>query len=394
MMASASKGVSVFFITTAFVILPAHALQSIYELDVRILYSLVIFSCVAVILIKGGVRFGHDFFVILLFVNMLGLLGSLLSGVDSQWLMSVSLSAGLFVVWFGLVWYVNSYSLFVLNMLCIALLAGGAIGIAYAYLGGAPQSVTYIGDRSIMLYLTTYSLYEAGGIIRPSGIFDEPGAFAMFVTAVISLNELFRYNRRWTKGIALLGLITGSFTQFIITALYFSLTSAASLKRVSVVAIMLCLLALSIELIEPVHEFVDYFFFKRLEMVDGRLAGDNRTHQIESSFELVDVDIMLKGQRVTQTNREGHDLSSNPFTILMFYGVFIWLPYLFIELWLLFCVFTSRKYLVFPSLACFLTLLQRPYIYNQYWTLIILVVIVSIYKIDKVERKIKDSRAR
>ena len=163
-------------------------------------------------------------------------------------------------------------------------------------------------------------------------------------------------------------------------------------KKIGLIAVMLVAVGVLNVTSERVSILIDNFFLKRLEIVDGRLKGDNRTHQIEAFFEIVDLEMTLKGDKASGNIYAEHDFSSNPFSIYYGYGIFIWIPYAALEVWLLYCSFFYRPHLRFPALAMFLILLQRPYLYSLYWSIMICIVVVTIYLVQR--NTVKDKLAR
>src|SRR5690606_18523934 len=65
----------------------------------------------------------------------------------------------------------------------------------------------------------------------------------------------------------------------------------------------------------PITGALDTFYSERLRIVDGRLAGDNRSNQVEDFFRLVDGEILLKGTKDSIETYDTDDMSSNPFSI-------------------------------------------------------------------------------
>lgn len=89
------------------------------------------------------------------------------------------------------------------------------------------------------------------------------------------------------------------------------------------------------------------------------------------------------GNEFSDQNRNESSGPASPVTILWHYGVFLWIPYVLVEAWLIINFFKGSKKNKFSSIAIFLTLLQRPYIYSLYWAFIIIFPIVQLYKSEK-----------
>jgi len=132
------------------------------------------------------------------------------------------------------------------------------------------------------------------------------------------------------------------------------------------------------------------YFFRYSDLND--LIYNNRTQQIIAFFQDIDFSTFMLGAHTQLTQSESSH-SSSPFTILWHYGIFVWIPYFIIEYYLIYKFFFGNKKTKFCSLALFLTLLQRPFIYSLYWSLILIYPIIVLYKkeigfINKMKNKI------
>jgi len=95
------------------------------------------------------------------------------------------------------------------------------VGLAYSLLGGeAMLAISNHDGRDNFLFLTTFSNAQLGGIIRPSFIYDEPGAlsFVLIFTAVI--RELSGRPKINTLYLLVMGMVTFSLTHLIILVIY------------------------------------------------------------------------------------------------------------------------------------------------------------------------------
>ena len=137
------------------------------------------------------------------------------------------------------------------------------------------------------------------------------------------------------------------------------------------------------------YEYIDTVFLERAKIEDGKLKADSRSGQIDDFFKVVNQDILLKGYKASINNIDTDiDQSSNPFNIIFYYGIFAWIPYLFLELWLFYKIFMVKKHLKFSVIILFLILLQRPYLYNLYWTTLIIICIYAIKINDYSKRSV------
>ena len=371
-----------FIVNTCFLVLPSVILQYFLKVDVNTLYAVLGAVCLLIVLNQHHFWLPRGLLVLIFVLLGIGLIGSLFSEVSSQIIMAISLSLNLIIAYRAWQLFSETRTLNYLMLICWVLIAGAYLAFLYASFGGPPVLEIDLGNRNSFLYLTTFTDAILGDFIRPAGIFDEPGALAMYITMVVLLNEVFGKNTKRSAVLLFAGLISGSVTLLIITIIYL----IYKIRRKNLLSIIVVAIVFGgvVAYEKGVSEFVDQAFFSRLKIVDGRISGDDRSNQIIEFFDLVNSEITLKGQKAMGVLNMARDQSSNPFSIYFWYGIFIWLPYVALELWLLYCSIFYRKNLRFPALALFLTLLQRPYIYSLYWGLMIAVVVVAIYRVQKV----------
>jgi len=175
------------------------------------------------------------------------------------------------------------------------LVFGSTVALFYAYFGGGPLVEIDLHGRTSYLYLSSFTNSVTGNLIRPAGVFDEPGALAMFVTLIVAINEALRVNSKFSLILLIAGLSSGSFALFFILIAYVVFKFRGKSKW-SVAVIGLALVAF-ITLSDSVSAISEQFFFNRLEIQSGRLTGDNRTHQIEYFLESVNWDMAVHGQK-------------------------------------------------------------------------------------------------
>jgi len=367
-------------VNACFLVLPSYILHFFLRVEINLLFGAIGLFCLLISLHESRWRVTRGVSKLTLCLFGFGVVGTALSGVFSQVLMAVSLSISFVVTSCGWNLLTDQRSLRYIILLTFLLIFGAVVGFVYAFSGGAPLAVIDLFGRDSFFYLTTFTNAVTGNLIRAAGIFDEPGALAMFIVLVVALNEALGVNTKWSAILLFSGLITGSFALFIIFILYVILKSKPN--NILLVCFFLGLVGAAIAIDDRASTFAEEFFFKRVEVVDGRLAGDNRTHQVESFFELVDWDMTLKGQKVTKVVYEDVDQSSNPLSIYFGYGAVIWIPYASVLVWLLYCAIFYRSHLRFPALATLMVLAQRPYLYSLYWSMMIALVLITIYRVQ------------
>lgn len=237
---------------------------------------------------------------------------------------------------------------------------GALIGQVYALLGGEPLfTIDNIDGRENGLYLTTMSNTIMLNVIRPSFIYDEPGAFSFLICATVALREALGMRRGASLFMLIGALPTFSLTHMVVTTLF--LVVRFGLLRVAVVLSLLITQAL------PMLDSVDElnFFIQRFDVSDGKLAGDNRSNQMENFAKAVNGEIVLFGDIECQARpekicEEHGDITSSPATPLYKSGLLGLLPQLTVHLVLLFLLVFAPQHR-FAALTLTILLLQRPY---------------------------------
>jgi len=288
---------------------------------------------------------------------------------------------------------VESFKLFTvyLSFVHMAMLIGCIIGFAYAINGGdALVSIINADGRSNGFYLSTFSNTYFNGFIRPSGLYDEPGALSFFICINVALREYFGLPRRLTWQLIALGLVTSSlahviFLMFFILHVYQK--NVLYLFRFVFIALVLGFILLSFD--SPVSILYDDLS-ARLSIVDGKLVGDNRSFLITNALGYLDPRVFffgLDGNCIVGDPlcRQGMYLmyGENPFTPLVHYGIFLSLIY---YLGLTGFVYFAVKHKSYLALAVALLLLQRPYIFNYGYSVII-ILYFNLLVYSKVSRK-------
>lgn len=138
---------------------------------------------------------------------------------------------------------------------------------------------------SYFLGLTTTNVYynlDSLRIIRFSGFFDEPGAFALYSIFALVLNKIYFDNRRYETLLIATTLFTFSMAYYVIISVYFILfyTKIEFVKYYIIIVSVIALLGLYLNNYSGDNKTIEYlerFTFDRFETSDdGLLKGDNR----------------------------------------------------------------------------------------------------------------------
>jgi hypothetical protein len=368
------------FIIFIVVLLTSHPIQGLLGVNVHILFFLA-----SLLLILSGLYRSHGqidikpMYVSIILV-LLTCVGSFISGVMHQLLIGLAGATMLIAASLTFSIFATKRNIAILIWLNVVILAGAWIGFAYAFYGGYPILEVTAPEiqRPLPLYFSTFTNSIILNVIRPSGIFDEPGALAMFSIMTVCLNELCRGDRAYSISILVLSLITFSLMSLIGILLYvmFMFNNNSTKNFIWLIAVLF-ILGIGYYFGGDV---VQDLYLNRLVLVDGRFAGDNRITQVIDFFDLVDSTIFFSGYDSTNSPYLTVDQSSNPFTLLFSSGFFVWLPYFVVILWLLSFLFKGVAQIRFVALIMALLLLQRPYIFSMFWGFYINYVLFILYR--------------
>lgn len=270
-----------------------------------------------------------------------------------------------------------------MSKILIVLLIGAFVGFLWAKIGGdAIFTITNEDGRPNGLYLTTLSNTYFQGIIRPSGFFDEPGALSFYICMTVAMREKFGMNRNYSWILLILGLITTSLAHVIFMAVYWVSTELVTFKRTitSIVVVVLTLLLLT-TFDNPIGDLI-ILTFDRFQVVDGVLAGDNRSSLMLNAINYLDIntfffghdgDCILNSEACALKN---YDLyGENPLTLLVYWGIFLSLPYYLVQGYLLTYSVVNKNLLAF---GVFIVLLQRPNVMSYGYSVIIMAYVYAI----------------
>jgi len=268
---------------------------------------------------------------------------------------------------------VSLASLFaIISVLC------SVIGFFYAAMGGEPILEILNNDgRPNYLYLTTFSNSITTFFVRPSFIYDEPGALSFMLCSVVFLRELLGRSKKVTILILFGGLITFSLAHIIICVL-FILTS----KKIGAILLTVAFFTAGVAYTSQMVEFS--FFYKRFVLKDGRMGGDNRSHQYSNFIKAIndDTDIYIYGNvscfngGINYCEETHGDISSSIATPIYKAGI-IALLYQLLIISVSFFFLLSIKNTSFPLIGILLLLVQRPLFFDPGYSLLIILIVFT-----------------
>jgi hypothetical protein len=271
----------------------------------------------------------------------------------------------------------RSARLFVQYMtaLLAALAAAGLAGQVYAYLGGAPLlTIDNPDGRPASLYLLTMTNDVLDNLIRPAGVFDEPGALSFYICLVAACRNLLDMPRRTTWLLLAAGLPTLSLAHMVYMS--FHLLSERLLSARALRALLASVLVLGAACLHPaLQRTVEERIGARLAMEDGRLAGDNRSELLENAAAYVDPATAMVGLDPrcitdwTTCQRKYRRFGENILTPLVQGGILMSWPYYAVLAALLAGGLGARRRLYYVGVAALLV--QRPYLLSAGYCLLI-----------------------
>jgi hypothetical protein len=272
--------------------------------------------------------------------------------------------------------------------LMLVLLFGGVVGSFLALNGVQPLFDIPNGDgRPNYFFYTTFSNSWWGRIIRPSGVFDEPGAFSFMICGIAALRHLRGRDSRVTWLMLVMGFVTLSLAHLIYVLIH---AMAEKLRFRNLVGIVLTLLPLLlIAAYLGGGEVVEKRLLGRVSLTEtGELVGDNRVWRMRNAAGHAEehprsllfgaspscrFDPIVCAERFPM-------MGENPLSPLVMQGLFVSWPYYAALAVLFLAPLAGREYLVAFGVGALL--LQRPFLLNLGYSLIgCLVVAVTIERI-------------
>jgi hypothetical protein len=267
--------------------------------------------------------------------------------------------------------------------LMLVLLVGAVIGFVLALSGVQPLfDIANSDGRPNYFYYTTFSNTRWENVIRPSAIYDEPGAFSFMICAVSAVRHLRGRDARVTWLMLGMGFVTLSLAHLVYVLLH-ALAERSSFRNVAgIVVTLLPLLVVAGYL--GGFDILEKRLLSRATVTEsGVMVQSNRSRNMINAVDYLrahpqsiffGVDPSCRFDQST-CRRKFPLMGEIPLSPLVFNGILISWPY-YLTLAILFIapVF-GRKYIV--SIAFAALLLQRPYVLGIGYSLINLLVVVS-----------------
>lgn len=284
-----------------------------------------------------------------------------------------------------------------LSVVLVVVVVGAIIGFLYALIGG-DEMLSFLNPdgRVAKLYLTTMTNAISGNVIRPSGIFDEPGALSFVICIVCSCRHMLNMSKSKTWFLLISGFITMSLAHFVYVLCHIvsEKIKIGDLSRNILILISLIILLLS--QVDVLDAFNDNFL-ARFDIENGRLAGDSRSDLLFNAYELLNERVFLWGVdsscvvNIDVCNGSYKLFGENFLSLLVLLGIGLSLPYYLCLI--IFTVLGLTKKNRFVLFGIALLLCQRPYLMSYgYAVLIVLLLSVAFYD-DEQNREVENKES-
>jgi hypothetical protein len=239
-----------------------------------------------------------------------------------------------------------------------------AIGVIYRVLGGEPLiTLSNPGGGDNNLYLTTFANVEKI-LIRPSAIYDEPGAFSFYICILVILRSRLGLSLAGSAALLFGGMLTQSITHVMFTFLWFIWALQAGSFRKAAFNRLVFALFFVIAAVVVYHSGVLDWTIKRAEHYykDPSIIPRWRATGNILDALAVNPEGVWFGFDATCTQRQPDcsGFGENPLTPLIYGGLFASWPYYLFLLMALTAPFVSRDGLLLFGAALLLS--QRPYL--------------------------------
>lgn len=231
------------------------------------------------------------------------------------------------------IYYFVSMSTKILSLL----LVGAAISVVWVGFSGV-EIAQFRNPDGRLSYLFPFSLTNSfwDRLIRPSAIYDEPGAFSFFICAIVTMRQLTGFDERKSFFILLLGIVTLSLAHVIYCLIFlFSMRNRVwAFMALIVTALIGLVLVTGMGLTDIFYDV----FLVRFKITESGLHGDNRSMQLLSNFYYLaenpvvliaghSRDILADSFLYRAMVADGGEVGANPLNLLTRYGIFGSLPY-------------------------------------------------------------------
>ena len=267
--------------------------------------------------------------------------------------------------------------------LMLVLLVGAVIGFGLALSGVQPLfDIANSDGRPNYFYYTTFANMRWGNVIRPSAIYDEPGAFSFMICAVSALRHLRGRDARVTWLMLGMGFVTLSLAHLVYVLLH-ALAERSNFRNVAGIVVTLLPLMVVAGYLGGFDVLEKRLLSRATVTESGVIVQSSRSRNMINAAEhlqahpvsiLFGVDPSCRFER-DSCKKKLPLMGGVPLSPLVLHGIFVSWPYYLTLVVLLISPIFGRKY--FVSFAFGALLLQRPYVLGIGYSLINLLVVAS-----------------
>jgi hypothetical protein len=259
----------------------------------------------------------------------------------------------------------------------ITIFLGGAILSFILARAGLPPlfTITNPDGQDYYFFYSGFTNSYSENFIRASAIYDEPGAFSMYICFIAALRHLLKQDKRTTWFILIAGFITFSLAHMIYVMLHFLAEQKNNRRTLIWLGLLIAALFVVVTTLALDSNIV---LLSRLALSEDTnfFAGDNRSFQLFNAWDqisarpnsiLFGLDNTCVFSQATCQQKFGF-MGENPLSPLAFGGLSSELPYYLVILSFLASPFFGKRYLVLFGVG--LLFLQRPYVMGFSYALI------------------------
>lgn len=271
------------------------------------------------------------------------------------------------------------------------LLVGAYIGLFWKILGGNELLNFPNPDgrlNSIFPFTLSNSVYS--NLIRPSGIYDEPGAFSFFICSLAVIRDIFGKNKRQTLLLLILGIVTFSVAHTIFLLVYL-IQFLKSKKQFGLILIASATLLFSSQFIDKNSMIYNVFLIRFTIDSNGKIHGDNRTNNLIEAYNILKENprFIISGKKKSKSVFVNEtEYGANPLGFILNYGLLLSIPYLIVIAVFLLSILKGK---VYTSVLGFgLLLMQRDYLYVVSYSTVTAIILICYLHISNTNEKTND----
>jgi hypothetical protein len=239
------------------------------------------------------------------------------------------------------------------------------ISFIYFNFGGPPIfSLKNADGRDAFFYLTSFN--NGSETIRPTGIFDEPGAFSFFVCLLVIYRDILNKSKDQSLLILILGFVTQSLTHVIFFSIYLLnylvLLTDFKFKSIFKFVIVFSFL-ISLSFIVMRSSFSEYTQNRTEKYINdpnstGRILSFSSIYD-ELAYDNSKIIFGLNKSTAERDLEYEFDFGENVLTPIVYGGLLVAWPYFLFLLYLLYYFIFKQR--IFSLIGGIILLIQRPY---------------------------------